>query len=106
MKVYHATTQKNLASIQEHGLLVACADSSAKIKACWVATASNRAWGVLHTIRKHHAQLDEVVVIEIDVPRSWLARFRTGLWYCAQDIPATRIGEVTEGTMFSLSASE
>jgi hypothetical protein len=104
--LYHATTRHNLASIQQHGLLVSKADPQAKLKGCWLATASNRSWGVLHTIRKHKAMLDEVVVIEVNVPRSWLTRFRTGLWYTTQDIPARSMGQVIEGATFGASASE
>jgi len=31
------------------------------------------------------------VILEVEVPRSWLRRSRKGLWYCMRDIPATRI---------------
>lgn len=106
MKLYHATTRQNLPSILAEGLRVACADSEAKIKACWLATASNRTWGVLHTIRKHHTQLEDVVVIEVHIPRSRLTRFRSGLWYSTQDVPAMWLGTVTDGTAFGASASE
>lgn len=80
--------------------------SQAKIKGCWMATASNRSWGVVHTIRKHHAQLSDVVVIEVTVPRSHLTRFRTGLWYTTQDVPAAWLGQVIDGAVFGASASE
>lgn len=106
MKLYHATTRQALPSIQAHGLRVANADPQAKLKGCWLATASNRSWGVVHTIRKHRAQLEDVVVIEVNVPRSRLTRFRTGLWYTTQDVPAAWLGTVTPGAAFGASASE
>lgn len=106
MKLYHATTRHNLASIQREGLRVAKADPQAKIKGCWLATVSNCPWGVLHTIRKHKAQLEDVVVIEVTIPRSRLTRFRTGLWYTMEDIPAAWLRTVTPGLAFSASASE
>ena len=34
------------------------------------------------------------VVLEVDVPRSWLRRSKKGLWYCTRDIPADRIRRV------------
>jgi hypothetical protein len=105
MKLYHATTRQKLPSIQADGLRVAMADPAAKIKGCWLATASNRTWGVLHTIRKHKAQLEDVVVIDVTIPRGRLARFRTGLWYTTQDIPAAWLGTVTPGAAFGASAS-
>lgn len=106
MQLYHATTRQNLDSILRDGLRVAKADPAAKIKGCWMATASNRVWGVLHTIRKHKAELVDVVVIEVNVPRSRLTRFRTGLWYSTTDIPAAWLGTVTDGAAFGASASE
>ncbi len=106
MQLYHATTRQALASIQATGLRVANADPQAKIKGCWLATASNRAWGVVHTQRKHGAALADVVVIEVRVPRSRLTRFRTGLWYTTNDVPAAWLGNVTPGDAFGASASE
>lgn len=106
MRLYHATTQQNLESIREHGLLVTKADATAKIKGVWLASASNRTWGTLHTIRKHKAQLDDVVVIEVKIPRTRLTRFRKGLWFTTQDVPPAWLGAVIPGATFGASASE
>lgn len=106
MKLYHATTTAAAAQIHTQGLRVACADPTAKIKAIWLCTASLRPWGVLHTIRKHHADLADVVVLEVTVARRQLTRFRTGLWHSVTDIPASAIGRSIPGTAFSASASE
>lgn len=106
MKLYHATTRTNLASIQIEGLRVAKADPQAKLKGCWLHTSSQSPWAVVHTIRKHRAQLAEVVVIEVNVPRSHLTRFRTGLWFSTQDVPAAWLGTVTDGAAFGASASK
>jgi hypothetical protein len=92
MKLYHATTTDRLSSIREQGLRVACADQAAKIKACWMNTASQMPWAILHTQRKHGAALEDVVIVEVAVPRSHLTRFRTGLWYSRHDVPATWLG--------------
>jgi hypothetical protein len=48
------------------------------------------AWAVLHTMKRHTS--NHVVVVEVSVPRSWLTRSRTGLWFCARDIPPGRLG--------------
>ena len=105
MILRHATTKQRLARIQTEGLRVACADPTAKIKGVWLHTKSQSSWAVVHTIHKHHAQLDEVVVLELNVPRSKLTRFRSGLWYCREDIPASAIITVIEGNTFGQSAS-
>jgi len=37
-----------------------------------------------------------VVVLEVEVPRSWLRRSRRGLWYCVKDVPPARIVGVVD----------
>lgn len=106
MTLYHATTAARAAQIREYGLLVACADPKAKIKGCWLHASSRSAWAVVHTMRKHKVKLDDVVVIEVTVPRGWLRRFQRGLWYTTQDIPATRLGGTRAGAEFGASASQ
>jgi hypothetical protein len=49
----------------------------------------------LHTIRRHGGRAEQVVILEIDVPRRWLRRSRAGLWYCPRDVPPDRIRGVT-----------
>jgi hypothetical protein len=41
---------------------------------------------VLHTIKRHGGKVEGVVIIEVEVPRSWLRRNRRKLWYCPRDI--------------------
>lgn len=107
MTLRHATTRDRLASIQRDGLRVACADPAAKIQGVWLHTASHSPWAVVHTMRKHKAQLEDVVIIEVTVPRRQLKRFRTGLWYVQGDIPVTRCtGHQWDGAAFGASASE
>lgn len=106
MKLYHATTRERAESIMSAGFLMSKADPAAKIKGCWFASKSNRAWGVLHTIRKHKAQLADVVVIEVSIPKSQLTRFRTGLYVVKADVAASRIRGIVEGSTFGASASE
>jgi hypothetical protein len=44
------------------------------------------------------------VILEVDVPRSWLRRNRRGLWYCPRDIPASRIRGVITFAALARSA--
>jgi hypothetical protein len=46
---------------------------------------------VLHAVRRHGGPVEQVVVLDVAVPRRWLRRSRRGLWYCPRDIPAGRI---------------
>lgn len=104
--LYHATTRQNLASIQAHGLLVNKADATARIKGVWLHSRSQSPWAVLHTMRKHRATLDDVVVLAIRVQRESLTRFKTGLYYSKTDIAAGRITAIIDGTTFGASVSE
>jgi hypothetical protein len=45
-------------------------------------------------------QAQVVVILEIDVPRSWLRRSKKGPWYCPRDVPPERIrGVITFGEL-------
>ncbi len=51
---------------------------------------------MLHTIRRHGGRVEDVVVIELDVPRAWLRRNRRQLWYSVRDIPPVRFTRVID----------
>ena len=94
MLLRHATLARNLPSIIKAGLLTS--KSQGKLPVVWVCCRAKTAWAALHTIRRHGGRAENVVILEIDVPRSWLRRSKRGLWYCPQDIPPDRIrGVVT-----------
>lgn len=87
--------------IKDEGLRVACADPQAKIKACWFHTPRLTTWAILHTMQRHKAPLEAIVIVEFQVPRRWLTRFRVGLWYTKQDVEASRIRRIIPGIEFS-----
>ena len=88
MKLRHATPTRNLRSIRRRGLLTATSQCQQPV--VWLHAANRSAWAVLHTRKRHTS--NNVVVVEVAVPRSWLTRSRTGLWFCARDIPPARLG--------------
>ena len=45
----------------------------------------------MHTVKRHGGLVEQVVVLELQVPRSWLRRSRKGLWYCPRDVPPARL---------------
>jgi hypothetical protein len=53
-------------------------------------------WAALHTVRRHGGRVEGVVILEVDVPRSWLRRNRRRLWYSTLDIPAGGIRRVID----------
>jgi hypothetical protein len=94
MLLRHATPARNLPSIIKAGLLTS--KSQGKLPVVWVCCRAKTAWAALHTIRRHGGRAENVVILEIEVPRRWLRRSKRGLWYCPRDIPPERIrGVVT-----------
>lgn len=92
MKLRHATPARNLPSILRQGLL--CSKSQGRLKAVWMHATSKTEWATLHVVQRHGGRVEEVVVLELNVPRSWLRRSRKGLWFSMRDIPADRIRHV------------
>src|SRR5262245_55824104 len=89
MLLRHATPLRNLPAIQRRGLL--CGKSKGKLAVVWLAAPVKTSWSVLHVAGRHGCRIEAVVTLEVDVPRGWLRRARSGLWYCTRDIPADRI---------------
>jgi hypothetical protein len=51
-------------------------------------------------------RVERVVLLETDVPRSWLRRSKAGLWYSVRDVPADLLrGAVTFGKLAGASAT-
>ncbi len=89
MLLRHATLRRNILGIDKHGLL--CAKSLGRMKVVWLHAPGKTAWALLHTVRRHGGRIEDVVVLEIEVPRSWLRKSRRGLWYSVKDIPRKRL---------------
>ncbi len=92
MLLRHATPARNLNSILKAGLL--CSRSRGRLPAVWVCSPGKTLWAAAHVIKRHGGRIESTVVLEIDVPRSWLRRSRKGLWYCRRDVPPDRIRHV------------
>jgi hypothetical protein len=89
MLLRHATPARNLNSILRLGLL--CSHSRGKLPAVWACSLAKTWWSVIHIVKRQGGRVESTVVLELDVPRSWLRRSRKGLWYCPRDIPTDRI---------------
>jgi hypothetical protein len=89
MLLRHATPRRNLAGIVKAGLL--CSKSQGKKPVVWLHSPSRTSWAVLHTVKRHSGRVDDVVTLEIDLPRGWLKKNRRGVWYTAHDVPPERI---------------
>jgi hypothetical protein len=93
MLLRHATPARNLTSILRSGLLTSYAKG--KLPAVWLTAPSRSSWAVLHVIKQHGGRVETTVVLELDVPRSWLRRSaRKRVWYTLRDVPTERIKRV------------
>jgi hypothetical protein len=61
--------------------------SQGKRKVVWLHAPSKTAWVMLHVVKRYGGQVEDVVVIELDVPRRWLRRSRKRLWNTSSDVP-------------------
>jgi hypothetical protein len=89
MRVHHASWGRLLGSICRHGLLTS--KSQGRLPAVWLCSPAKTLWAAAHVFHRHGGRIEGVVVLELDVPRSWLRRSRKGLWYCRRDVPPDRI---------------
>ena len=74
MLLRHATPRKNLPSIRRRGLLKS--KSRGRLQVVWLHAPSRSAWAVLHTVKRHGGRVEDVVILEVEVPRGWLRRNR------------------------------
>ncbi len=91
----HASPRRNLESILRAGLLTS--KSRGALKAVWLHAAGRSEWAALHTVRRHGGRVEDVVVLEIDVPRAWLKRHGgnvKGMWRSTRDIPTRFVKRV------------
>lgn len=101
MRLYHATPKANVDSILQHGLLPSRAEG--KIKGVWLHTHSKREWAVLHTQKRHSIlDMDDIVLIEVNIPRSRLTRRWRGLW-TTDTIVSVREADITSAAVLSES---
>jgi hypothetical protein len=94
MLLRHATPRKNLPSIKRLGLLTA--KSKGRLPAVWLHAPARSAWATLHVVRRHGGRVEQIVIFEIDLPRSWLRRSRKGIWYVRRDVPPARFRRIID----------
>ena len=100
MLVRHATLESLLPAIRREGLLTA--KSQGRLKAVWLHKPSRTHWAAHHTVRRHGGRVEDVAVLELDVPRRLLRRSAVrGLWYCTADVPPGRFGRLIGFQEFS-----
>lgn len=104
MLIRHATILRYLPSIERRGLL--CGKSRGKKAVIWLHTAAKSAWAILHTVKRHGGRVEQVIILEVRVPRAWLRRSRKGLWYSIRDIPPDAIRRLVPFTELAGASAE
>jgi hypothetical protein len=70
-----------------NGLLTA--RSRGALKSVWLCEAGRKHWSCLHTVRRHGGRIEDVVVLQVEVPKVWLKRHGgtvRGLYRSVRDI--------------------
>ena len=91
MKLRHATPEWNLESIFQQGLDPLYAVTEADKHYVWFHTKERTPWAINHTVRRKAVSEDQVIILEVSVPRSWLERAWKGIWKCSTVVPPERI---------------
>jgi hypothetical protein len=94
MLLRHAAPRRNLPGIKRAGLLTA--KSQGRLPAVWLHAPARSAWAAIHVARRHGGRVENVVVLEIDLPRSWLRRNRKRIWFTRRDVPPSRFRRVID----------
>lgn len=85
MVLYHLTPKSNAAQVRWQGLRISCAVGVPRV---WFFTAAKREWALSHIAKHKHCKSDDLIEFIFNVPRSWLVRWRRGIWLCYRDVPA------------------
>ena len=99
MRLYHATPKRNLDSIKAVGLDPK--RSRGAKKEVWLHTQSRREWAILHVSNRYKCDVNEVVIITVDVPRTKLRRRWRGIWTTPENL--TDFQSITNASEFGNS---
>ena len=95
MRLYHTTPRSNLENIQRDGLDPTRSQGAEMV--IWLHTPSRTHWAILHTAKRHNCNIDDIVLIEVNIPRAKIRRRWRGLWTTDLKITAVGRGFLCEG---------
>lgn len=95
MKLYHVTPAINIDGIMQHGINPAY--STGKRRVAWFHTQSRQAWALLHISRHQRHDVNKMLLLTVEIPRSYLTRRRFGIWTTDKPITPDRIKNICFG---------
>lgn len=92
MKITHTTTLSNLPSIRKTNLRVSYAKQGRK--AIWFHKKADDAWAENHVRIRQHADGDDLVHLDCEIPDSWVLRHSKSIFYVMRDVPFSRVRKI------------
>ncbi len=83
MIVYHLTPSRNAASVRWEGLKI---NRAIGLPRLWFYTPCQRTWALSHISKHQHVNSTDLVEFAYWIPRSWLKRYRRGIWVCYRNV--------------------
>ena len=107
MIIYHVTNKCNLKSIMSTGLDPAYAVN--KREAVWGVSHSLIGWAISHTLAKPRdaeSTTNDLVILQVNVPRSWVKKYRRRIYYVPRLIQPGRIEIFAEAGSWAMAYPE
>ena len=89
-KLFHVTHRGLLPSIRHSGLLPS--RSRGAFKRTWLTGWDTLPWALRHVQEHHEWCSDDLIVLRVAVPETWLVSPRRGIYWLTRRIPRTYIG--------------
>ena len=67
------------------------------MQVCWFHTQSKLAWSLIHIAKHQKVCVNDMVAIELWIPRSWIRRKRRGIWTSKYEITPDMIRGIHHG---------
>ncbi len=93
MRLFHTTPWYNTVMIEKNGILPC--RSLGELDYIWLHTWALRTWARRHIADNHGCDPRSMVRYALDVPRSWVAHRRRGIWVCFRGFEPSRLKSKT-----------
>lgn len=67
------------------------------MQVAWFHTKSKLAWSLIHISKHQRCNVNDMIAIEVELPRSWIRRRRRGIWTTQHQITTDMIKGIYHG---------